>query len=66
MRIPASSVAVFGDGSADIPMLRAAGLGVAIAPSKPAIREAATHCIESGPIDVAIRYLEEHFLLPST
>ena len=54
-------VAAFGDGTADIPLLRKAGLGVAICPSNEAVRSSAGHVVNEEPIDQAIKFVEKHF-----
>jgi phosphoserine phosphatase len=54
-------VVAFGDGRADIPMLRKAGLGVAIFPSHDEVRSSADAVVRSEPIDRAIPVIEKHF-----
>ncbi len=54
-------VAAFGDGTADIPLLTKAGLGVAICPSNDKVRSSAGHVVRAEPIDEAIVFVEEHF-----
>lgn len=52
---------VFGDGEADIPLLQAAGFGVAICPRHPGVRNAADWVIASEPIDGITAILEKYF-----
>ena len=54
-------VAAFGDGRADIPLLRKAGLGIAICPSNDKVRSSARHVVGDEPIDRAIMLVEKHF-----
>ena len=54
-------VAAFGDGTADIPLLRKAGLGIAICPSNDKVRSSAKHVVGGEPIDRALTFVEEHF-----
>ena len=54
-------VAAFGDGTADIPLLRKAGLGIAICPSNDKVRSSARHVVGDEPIDQAITLVERHF-----
>ena len=54
-------VAAFGDGTADIPLLRKAGLGIAICPSNDKVRSSARHVVGNEPIDRAIMLVEKHF-----
>ncbi len=54
-------VAAFGDGRADIPLLRKAGLGIAICPSNDKVRSSARHVVGDEPIDKAIPFVERHF-----
>ena len=54
-------VAAFGDGTADIPLLRKAGLGIAICPSNNKVRSSARHVVGDEPIDRAIMLVEKHF-----
>lgn len=54
-------VAAFGDGRADIPLLRKAGLGIAICPSNDKVRSSAGHVVGDEPIDRAIMLVEKHF-----
>ena len=54
-------VAAFGDGTADIPLLRKAGLGIAICPSNDKVRSSAGHVVGEEPIDKAIAFIEDHF-----
>ncbi|MFP3869403.1 MAG: HAD family hydrolase [Syntrophobacteria bacterium] len=53
-------VVAFGDGTADIPLLTKAGLGVAICPKNERVRAYAAHVVEE-PIDSAIAIVEKHF-----
>jgi phosphoserine phosphatase len=54
-------VVAFGDGTADIPLLRKAGLGIAICPANEEVRSIAEHVVGSEPIDRAIPLIEKHF-----
>jgi len=54
-------VAAFGDGRADIPLLRKAGLGIAICPSNDKVRSSARHVVGNEPIDKAIMLIEKYF-----
>ncbi len=54
-------VAAFGDGTADIPLLRKAGLGIAICPSNDKVRSSARHVVGDEPIDQALAFVEKHF-----
>jgi phosphoserine phosphatase len=54
-------VVAFGDGTADIPVLTAVGLGIAVCPANEGVRSCVSHVVETEPIDVAIRVVEEHF-----
>jgi phosphoserine phosphatase len=54
-------VAAFGDGTADIPLLRKAGLGIAICPANDKVRSSAGHVVGDEPIDRAIMLVEKHF-----
>jgi len=58
-----AQVVVFGDGSADIPLLTKAGLGIAVFPSKDKIRFAADHVIDVEPIDKAIPFVADYFIV---
>ena len=54
-------VAAFGDGTADIPLLEKAGLGIAICPSNDKVRSSARHVVGDEPIDQALAFVEQHF-----
>ncbi|NIR14733.1 MAG: HAD hydrolase family protein [Desulfobacterales bacterium] len=54
-------VAAFGDGTADIPLLEKAGLGIAICPSNDKVRSSARHVVGDEPIDQALPYVEQYF-----
>jgi len=54
-------VAAFGDGTADIPLLKKAGLGVAICPSNEKVQAGAEHVVGEEPIHKAIAFVEDHF-----
>ncbi|NIQ89480.1 MAG: HAD-IB family phosphatase [Deltaproteobacteria bacterium] len=54
-------VAAFGDGTADIPLLEKAGLGIAICPSNDKVRSSARHVVGDEPIDQALAFVEKHF-----
>ncbi len=55
--IPVAQTVAVGDGANDIPMLKAAGLGVAFH-AKPAARAAADVCIDNGGLDRVLELLE--------
>jgi phosphoserine phosphatase len=59
--VRAREIVAFGDGTADIPLLQKAGLGVAICPSNERVRSSAERVVEDEPIDGAIVFVEEHF-----
>jgi len=54
-------VVAFGDGTADIPVLTKAGLGVAICPSNELVGCSAVHVVREEPIDRALPFVEKHF-----
>ncbi len=54
-------VAAFGDGTADIPLLTRAGLGIVICPSNDKVGSCVEHAVEAEPIDAAIPIVEAHF-----
>ena len=54
-------VVAFGDGTADIPLLTKAGLGVAICPLNDKVRSSAECVVEAEPIDRAITFVRAHF-----
>ena len=54
-------VVAFGDGTADIPLLTKAGLGVAICPANESVRFSADHVVGEEPIDRAITVVDKHF-----
>lgn len=54
-------VVAFGDGTADIPLLARAGLGVAICPSNEVVRFSADLVVGDEPIDKALPFVEQHF-----
>ena len=54
-------VVAFGDGTADIPLLTKAGLGVAICPSSEKVSLSAVHVVGEEPIDRALPFVEQHF-----
>ena len=56
--VPACDAVAFGDGKADIPMLAAAGLAVAVCPTDDGLRAVADYVIEAEPIDGIIEALE--------
>lgn len=53
LTIPLQATMAIGDGANDIPMLQAAGLGIAYH-AKPAVRESAKACIDHGDLTVAL------------
>jgi len=57
--VAAARVVAFGDGRADLPMLRAAGWGVAVCPADEALRAAADCVVDDEPIDRVIPALEQ-------
>ena len=59
--IKREQVVAFGDGTADIPLLAKAGLGVAICPSNDRVQAGAEHVVGEEPIDKAIRFVERYF-----
>jgi len=59
--VPAEEIVAFGDGTADIPLLQKAGLGVAVCPANEGVRCSAAHVVEDEPIDSAILIVKEHF-----
>jgi phosphoserine phosphatase len=59
--VRAEHIVAFGDGTADIPLLTKAGLGVAICPSNDRVRDCVGHVVEAEPIDTAIPIVEKHF-----
>lgn len=54
-------VVAFGDGTADIPLLTRAGLGVVICPSNDIVRYCVEHVVNAEPIHSAVAIVEEHF-----
>lgn len=54
-------VAAFGDGTADIPLLKRAGLGVAICPSNDKVQSIADHVVAEEPIDTALPFVDKRF-----
>jgi len=54
-------VVAFGDGTADIPLLQKAGLGVAICPSSEVVSFSAGHVVGEEPIDRVLPFVEKHF-----
>jgi hydroxymethylpyrimidine pyrophosphatase-like HAD family hydrolase len=54
-------VVAFGDGTADIPLLQKAGLGVAICPSNEVVSFSAGHVVDQEPIDRVLPFVEKHF-----
>jgi len=61
--VRAEEVVAFGDGKADIPLLKKAGLGIAVCPVHGEVRESAAYVVESEPIDGAIQIVAAHFRL---
>ncbi len=59
--VPEREVVAFGDGTADIPLLRKAGLGVAICPANEKVRSSVEHVVGQEPIDRALAFVEKHF-----
>ena len=58
-------VVAFGDGTADIPLLQKAGLGVAICPTNEIVSFSAGHVVGEEPIDRVLPFVEEHFRISS-
>jgi phosphoserine phosphatase len=56
-----AEVVAFGDGTADIPLLAKAGLGVAICPSNEMVRFSAAHVVGEEPIDIVLPFVARHF-----
>ena len=54
-------VAAFGDGTADIPLLKKAGLGVAICPVNEVVWSAADRVVAEEPIHTALPFVDKHF-----
>jgi len=61
--VDAAQVVAFGDGSADIPLLTNAGLSIAVFPSKDKIRAAVDHVIDVEPIDKAVPFVADYFIV---
>lgn len=59
--VSAEEVVVFGDGTADIPLLTKAGLGIAIFPSNDKVQANAAHVVDVEPIDRAITLVANYF-----
>ena len=59
-QVSAADVVAFGDGPADVPMLRAAGIGVAVCPKHDTVRDAADYVVDDEPIDRVIPALARH------
>jgi phosphoserine phosphatase len=64
--IDVEHVVAFGDGTADIPLLTRASLGIAICPKNDGVRACAEHVVEAEPIDSAINIVEKHFGMDAT
>jgi phosphoserine phosphatase len=58
--VSAAHVVAFGDGSADIPLLTKAALGIAVCPSNDKLRDCAGY-VQAEPLDEAIKVVEKHF-----
>jgi len=58
--VRAEETIVFGDGRADVPMLEAAGVAVAVCPTAPEVAAAADYVVEEEPIDTVLAALERH------
>ncbi len=58
--VGAEHTVAFGDGTADIPLLTQASLGIAVCPSNDTLRDYAAH-VQVEPIDEAIVIIEKHF-----
>ncbi|MBW1982148.1 MAG: HAD family phosphatase [Deltaproteobacteria bacterium] len=63
-RVGTEQVVAFGDGRADIPVLAAAGLGVAVCPYADEVARCADHVVASEPIDSALEVVQNHFHIP--
>ena len=59
--VRAEEVVAFGDGKADIPLFKKAGLGVAVCPVHAQVRESADYVVEAEPIDGALEIVASHF-----
>jgi phosphoserine phosphatase len=53
-------VVAFGDGTADVPLLTRAALGIAVCPSNDRVRDCAQH-VQLEPIDGAVAIVKKHF-----
>ncbi|MDE7295402.1 MAG: HAD hydrolase family protein, partial [Oscillospiraceae bacterium] len=60
-KISPEEVTAFGDDLADIPMLRACGLGVAMGNAVKEVKQAADFVIGSNDEEGIAKYLEENF-----
>ena len=58
-------VVAFGDGTADIPLLQKAGLGVAICPTNEIVSFSAGHVVGEEPIDRVLPFVEKYFRISS-
>jgi len=58
--VEARDAVAFGDGPADLPMLEAAGIGVAVCPRNGRVRAAADYVVDAEPIDRIIATLERY------
>jgi phosphoserine phosphatase len=54
--IPISQTVAIGDGANDLPMIQAAGLGIAFH-AKPKVQAGAQFCINDGPLDQTLNFL---------
>jgi phosphoserine phosphatase len=57
--VDAVHVVAFGDGTADIPVMQAVGLGIAICPSNERVRAGAHRVVDAEPIDRAVAIIEQ-------
>jgi len=54
--IPLTQTVAIGDGANDLPMIQAAGLGIAFH-AKPKVQAVAQYCINEGPLDQTLNFL---------
>ena len=60
--LEASQVLAMGDGGSDLPLLQAAGIGVAMANAIPELRQAAAYVCRPNTEDGVARFVAEHIL----
>jgi phosphoserine phosphatase len=59
--VRSEEVVAFGDGTADVPLLTRAGLGVAVCPANDMVRGCGAEVVATEPIDEAIALVIQHF-----